>query len=85
MKKKDLPLYIVVALTSTILSVLVSNFLITPNKIKVQNAEVVDAISPEFNKPSSNNKYFNKDANNPTKLIQIGSNTDQDPFKAVSN
>jgi hypothetical protein len=84
MKQKDIALFVVVAIVSGVLSVLLSGILITPKKDKVQKAEIVDPISAEFNTPPQDSKYFNKDSVNPTKLIQIGDNTNQVPFNGSS-
>lgn len=85
MKQKDLALIIVAGVFSAIFSVVLSNYFITPNKIKQQQAEVVDPISSTFDVPSSDNKYFNKNAVNPTKLIQIGDSTNKTPFSGDAN
>lgn len=85
MKQKDIALFIVVAFISTILSVIASNYLFTPSSIKIQKTEVVDTISAEFNIPAKSDKYFNKKANNPTKLIKIGEDPNKDPFKGTAN
>ncbi len=86
MKQKDIALFLVVAVFSAIVSVLASNLLITPSRIKQQQAEVVDPITADFTVPSSNSKYFNKDSINPTKLIQIGDNPNNTvPFNGTGN
>jgi hypothetical protein len=84
MKQKDIGLFVAVGLVSAIFSVIISNLLITPSKTKKQQAEVVKAISSDFTVPTSDSKYFNKDSVNPTKLIQIGDNTNQSPFNGTS-
>lgn len=86
MKQKDIALYAVVGIISAVISVLVSNILITPAGNKQQQAEVVEPITADFTAPASDNKYFNKDAINPTKLIQIGDNpSNQTPFNESGN
>lgn len=85
MKQKDIALFLVVAIFSAVFSVLLSNFLITPAESKKQTAEVVGAISAEFQTPTADNKYFNKDSINPTKLIQIGDSTTPVPFNESAN
>lgn len=84
MKQKDIALFMAVGMVSAVFSVVISNFLITPSKIKKQQAEEVTAISSEFSVPSSDSKYFNKDSVNPTKLIQIGEGTNASPFNGTS-
>jgi hypothetical protein len=79
-------LIIVVGIVSAVISVVASNFLINPSNNRKQEAEVVEPISAEFNVPTSDNKYFNKDAVNPTKLIQIGDNSNKTaPFNDEAN
>lgn len=86
MKQKDIALFLVVAIISGVVSVVTSNFLISPSKNKQQEAEVVEPISAEFKVPTSDNKYFNKNAINPTKLIQIGDNPNTTaPFSSGGN
>lgn len=86
MKQKDIALYAVVAIVSAVVSVLASNLLITPAGNKQQQAEVVEPITADFSVPASDNKYFNKDAINPTKLIQIGDNPGNGtPFNGSGN
>jgi hypothetical protein len=85
-KQKDVMLFLVVGIVSAIVSVMASNFLINPSKNKSQKAEVVEPISAEFNVPASDNKYFNSNAINPTKLIQIGDSSNKTaPFNAGGN
>ncbi len=85
MKQKDLALFAVVAIVSVVFSVVLSGMIITPSKDKMQKAEVVDPILADFNKPESNDKYFNKTSINPTKLIEIGDNSNKVPFNGTSN
>ena len=86
MKQKDIALYIVIAAVSSVVSVLASNYFFTPSAIKQQKAEVVEAITADFDQPAKDNKYFNKDAINPTKLIQIGdSPANSVPFNGTGN
>ena len=85
MKQKDIALYIVIGIVSTVISVFLSKMIIVPEKNKTQEVEVVDAISSDFTTPASDSKYFNKDSVNPTKLIQIGDNDNSTPFNGSSN
>ncbi len=84
MKQKDIALFLAVGMVSAVFSVVISNFLITPSKIKKQQAEVVNPITADFSVPDSDNKYFNKDSVNPTKLIQIGEGTNTSPFNGTT-
>lgn len=78
MKDKDIILIIVVVFFSAVTSYVLSNILITSPKNRKATVEVIEPISPEFAEPS--NKYFNDQAINPTKLIQIGDTANTDPF-----
>ncbi|MCA9329207.1 hypothetical protein KDA11_01045 [Candidatus Saccharibacteria bacterium] len=84
MKQKDIALFLVVGIFSAIVSVFVSNLLITPSESKKQQAEVVSPISSDFTIPSADNKYINKDSVNPTKLIQIGDGGNTTPFNGTA-
>jgi hypothetical protein len=78
MKQKDIALIVVVGFISLVLSVLLSNMLFASPKKRQQQVEVVQPISSGF--PQPDEKYFNKDAFDPTKLITIGQNQNPDPF-----
>lgn len=84
MKQKDIALFAVIAIISAVVSVLLSGIIITPNKDKVQKSEVVDAISARFDPPANNDKFFNTNSVNPTKLIQIGDNGNSKPFNEAN-
>jgi hypothetical protein len=85
MKQKDLALFVIVGVVSAVLSVLLSNFLLTPSKNKVQKAEVVEKMSTKFDPPVSSDKYFNKEAINPTIRIEIGDNSNPEPVNGSTN
>lgn len=78
MKKKDLPLIIVVAAVSAVFSLLLSNVLISSPKNRKQQVEVVSPITNDFQQVDQ--KYFNANSVDPTQLIQIGDNNNQQPF-----
>ncbi len=80
MKQKDIATFMVVGIISAIISVALSNLIITPSKIKSQEAEIVEPITSTFPVPTSKDKFFNKDSINPTKLIQIGEDNNETPF-----
>lgn len=81
MQQKDITLFVVIGITSAVFSIVLSNFLITPQQEKKQKAEVVEKISEIFTPPESNSKYFNKESVNPTKVIQIGEDKKDTLFK----
>lgn len=78
MKQKDVALIIVVAFISGIISVLISGKVFSkPANLKAE-VDVVDPISANF--PPIDQRYFNKNSINPTQLIQIGNQNNQQPF-----
>lgn len=78
MKQKDIALIIVIAFISAIVSFLISGKLFVTPAGRAQKVEVVDVVESSFQQPSS--KYFNKDSIDPTQLVQIGANNNQNPF-----
>lgn len=83
MKKKDLSLILVIVFISTIISLLVSKAIFAPPKNRQQQVEVVQVISTDFPQPDSH--YFNSSSFDPTKLITIGQNNNNDPFSGTSH
>lgn len=78
MRNKDIILIIVVVFFSGVISYVLSNILITTPKNRKATVEVIEPISADFPRPST--QYFNDQAINSTKLIQIGDTTNTDPF-----
>jgi hypothetical protein len=78
MKKKDIALLVAVGLFAASMSVLVSQVFIKSGENRQMEAQVVQTITTDFQKPDE--RVFNKDAINPTQLIQIGNNSNNDPF-----
>jgi hypothetical protein len=78
MKQKDVAVIILVAVIAGVASFFLSRFLFQSGDKHQQKAEVVDVISTEFNQPDT--KYFNSNAVNPTQLIRIGDNNNNNPF-----
>lgn len=78
MKQKDIAIIIIVVVASGILAVLVSKLTIK-SADKQQQAEIVLAITPDF--PAPDKRFFNSTSIDPTLPIQIGDNTNTDPFK----
>lgn len=79
MKQKDWTVIIVAVVGGGIISILLSNVIISPPKSRTVKVEVVEKITSDFVLPS--NKYFNKDAINPTKIIDIGPSLSPNPFQ----
>lgn len=78
MKQKDLALIIMVAAIAAFISFFASRLLFQSGGNRQQKAEVVDAISTDFQPPSS--KYFNAKSIDPTQLITIGNSNNNNPF-----
>ncbi len=78
MKQKDIALIIVVIFFSAIISFAVTQTLFSTKGKKSLSAEIVEPISADFNEPDK--EVFNADAINPTQLIQIGGEGNQNPF-----
>lgn len=78
MKQKDIAVIAVTVFFAGIFSyVICTNFIFTTQDQK-QKVEVVTPIDANFNLPDKN--IFNTDAINPTKLIEIGPNSNNQPF-----
>jgi hypothetical protein len=80
MKQKDIALIIVIVFVSAVFSLVLSNMLITSPKHRQQQVEVVSPITSAFDTPDA--KYFNGQSVDPTQLIQIGGNSNPDPFSS---
>ena len=78
MKQKDFLLIGVIGIISAILSFIISSTFLTPAEDRQQNVEVVQPISTEFTRPPA--AYFNAESINPTQIIQIGEDPNQQPF-----
>ncbi|HZL07896.1 MAG TPA: hypothetical protein VFC50_01750 [Candidatus Dormibacteraeota bacterium] len=83
MKQKDIALIAVIIFISAIVSLFVSKSIFAPPKNRQQQVEVVKAITSDFPKPDK--QFFNGQANDPTKLITIGQNANNDPFSSTTS
>lgn len=77
MKQKDIIVLLVVGFITGVASFFLSQAIFSTNKLD-QKVEKVDKISAEF--PEADKTVFNKDAVNPTQLIQIGDGTNTKLF-----
>ncbi len=78
MKQKDLALIIVLAVISAIISYFVSaQFISKPTDLKA-DVKVVDPISGVI--PDADVRYFNEKSLDPTEVIKIGGQDNQQPF-----
>ena len=78
MKSKDIAVIVAIAGFAAIFAFIISNmFLAAPENLK-STVEVVEPIST-FTIPDDN--YFGSDSVNPTQLIRISENQNQNPFQ----
>lgn len=83
MKRKDIGTILIVAFISVVFSLILSDKLFDDPADRKTEVEVVQPISSEFPTPSTDTrfkKYFNDQSINPTKLIQIGDGSNNNPF-----
>jgi hypothetical protein len=83
MKQKDIALIIVIAAAGGIISFIVGNMIFASPKSHNQTAPVVQPITADF--PQPDNQYFNANSIDPTKVITVGQNANQNPFNGTSN
>jgi hypothetical protein len=80
MKQKDVALILVMVFIGALLAFVVSKWIFSSPKNREQTAEIVDPITANFSPPPP--KYFNSTSINPTLQIEIGGNTNPNPFNA---
>lgn len=80
MKQKDIVVIVVVIVISGVASFVISNALFGGAKNKTAQVEVVQEITSEFD-DTPDEKYFNTKSENPTQVIEIDNNDNQQPFK----
>lgn len=78
MKQQDIALLIIVIFLSAMTSMFVGKAIIKPPKGQAAKVEVVEAINTSFDQPDST--IFNDSAINPTRLIEIGKDQNQQPI-----
>ena len=78
MKQKDVAIIAITVFISGIFSFIICSNFIFGSTDHQQKAEEVAPISSSFELPD--NKIFNSEAINPTKLIEIGPNSNNQPF-----
>ena len=81
MKQKDIALIIVIGAISAAISFGASQLVFSSPQNRQQSVAVVDPISTKFTAPDS--KFFNSNSINPAKLIEVGSNTNTNPFNGT--
>lgn len=78
MKQKDILLVIVIIIVSAVFSFILTSVLFGSPETRKEKVEVIETITDKFDKPDS--KFFNEKSVNPTKLIRIEENQNQQPF-----
>lgn len=78
MKQKDIFVVIATIFVSSIFAFIICNSFIFSAQNDKQKAEVVQPISSQFKLPDT--AIFNTEATNPTKVIEIGPNSNNSPF-----
>ncbi len=78
MKKNDIALIVLIVSISLVVTYFIAKAVLGDPKGQEVSAEVVEPITPDLTMPS--NKIFNRDAINPTVVIQIGNPSNQQPF-----
>ncbi len=78
MKQNDIILIIVMVFVGGVLSFFITSAVITSPKNRKEKVETVQAITSEFKQPDT--KYFNSNSLDPTQLIRIGDNSNNQPF-----
>lgn len=82
MKQKDIALIVVIGIISAVMSFVISGkVFVTPAK-RQQKVDTVPKISATFATPDT--QYFNTNSINPTQLVTIGNNNNQNPFSSTS-
>ena len=81
MNKKDLAVVLVVAIFSSVFSILVTSKFLVSADSRQQKVEVVDKIATDFQLPDE--RFFNKDSLNPTVPGQVNTELNTEPFKTT--
>ena len=80
MKQKDISLIIVIALLSAVVSIVLTKLLISTPKNRSEKVTIVEPITSDF--PAPDQKYFNSNSIDPTRLIRVGDNANPNPFNS---
>lgn len=78
MKPKDIAMIVVIGVIAFAVSFTISQT-VFKTSVHETKVEVVQPITADFEKPDQ--RYFNKDAFDPTQPVTIDGNTNPDPFK----
>ena len=78
MKRKDFMMIMMVVAIAAVFSFIVSGMFISTPDDREQTVETAEAISAELQRPPV--EYFNQEAINPTRTIEIGDESNNQPF-----
>lgn len=78
MKQKDIAIIVITVFIAGIFSYVICNNFLFNAKDQKQKVELVAPITSDFTLPDK--AIFNTEAINPTKVIEIGPNTNDQPF-----
>lgn len=79
MKKNDFTLIAVVVIVSAVFSLIVARVFISSPNNRQEKVEVVGPITTDF--PEPDKRFFNDRSVNPTLIIEITPNDNQNPFR----
>jgi hypothetical protein len=82
MKKKDLPIILVIVFASAGISFFVSKAIFASPQNRQQQVDVVQPITTDFQSPDTH--YFNKGAIDPSQPVAIGQNSNSNPFSSAA-
>ena len=80
MKRKDIPLILIVGFMSAVFAIVLSRLMFNSAKDHTLTAEVVTPITPEFNN-APDKRYFNQESIDPTQIIRTRDNANTQPFQ----
>jgi len=80
MKQKDILLIAIIIIVSGVASLFISKSIFKSSSSNQQEVASVQSISNDFPLPSS--QYFNSSSFDPTQIITINNNSNQNPFGA---
>jgi hypothetical protein len=81
MKQKDIALIIVIVFVSAVVSLFLSKIIFVTPKNRQAQVEIVQPITSNF--PQPDNRYFNSNSFDPTQLINVGQNSNTNPFTST--
>jgi hypothetical protein len=83
MRQKDIALILIIVFISAVVSLVISKSIFSSPKNREQQVEVVQPITADFPQPDS--RYFNTSSFDPTQVINVGQNSNTNPFNGGSS